>query len=200
MLTNSDRSKLIFGSSAEVMLRAKAGSSMDYLDPEIRRQVSASTQNSSTCADLISFRQTLGAPSVYPSSQVLTAADSTLFPFNEVLSPFTTLSVPRSSRASAAHFAALSRQSTGSRLAALFAKQPAASPQQGDSDLPPVVQAPEGILDSISSSQESSDPSASARSSSRNLELRILAVAKAVQRPAVSAAIAKSLKLYIQQH
>lgn len=31
------RSKLIFGSNVEVMLTAKAGSALDYLDPEVRR-------------------------------------------------------------------------------------------------------------------------------------------------------------------
>lgn len=146
----------------------------------------------SQLTELLPNRQTFG--NIFPSKSMLLPGSSlTSFPTNKVMSDFSTLSIPRSSRSSAAHLAALSRQSTGSRLAALFAKQPSASSTSSstvDSDLPPVVPAPEGVLDSVAGAARSG--------SSHNLEAKILAVSQAVHRNTLSNAINNAQKLYLR--
>ncbi|BGP17584.1 hypothetical protein JCM10213_001232 [Rhodosporidiobolus nylandii] len=123
---------------------------------------------------------------------------SSFYPSTMLISSITNLSVPQSrSSAPTAVSSASSRTNTTSRLAALFAKTPAPSANEGD-DLPPVVSAPAGLLSgSESSTSEASD--AAARKSGAIRELSVLAIGKAVKRVEVVAGIAAGVEAQLRE-
>ncbi|ORY65625.1 hypothetical protein BCR35DRAFT_308555 [Leucosporidium creatinivorum] len=134
------------------------------------------------------------------------SGDSFPFPSTMLISPPSNLSIPRSTPRSTSSSApstssgTLGRASAGSRLAALFAK-PAAS---SDSDLPPVVPAPPGLLSgdsgsSTPSSAPSPSPSTSSRSQAPNLEIPVLVVGKVVRHNELVKAIGKALEGQLRQ-
>lgn len=103
-----------------------------------------------------------------------TVASSSLhtFPATMLVSDITRLSIPRST-SSQNTTPSNSRSSTGARLAALFAK-----PLVSDSDLPPVVPAPDGLL---SPDLPSSESVPSTRKHQNSLDVDLLAIGKVVR-------------------
>ncbi|KAM0750725.1 hypothetical protein T439DRAFT_380596 [Meredithblackwellia eburnea MCA 4105] len=137
-------------------------------------------------------------PSAIPSTSVA-------FPSLTLISPFSELSIHRSSsRPSQSttperRIESIGRAAgaTGSRLAALFAGKGATAPND---DLPPMVPAPPGLLSSESTSEPDSTFTlqSGGRSSSPNVDVPVVAISQLVRHSEVVKGVAQSLEAHFR--
>lgn len=178
------------------------GTKLNFADPELHQCVFLPSQLEPT-QTLHSCRTLAGA--AHPSSSISTSSSAT-YPTTTLLSPITELSVPRApSRSSTSSPPPAERKpstigrasgSTGSRLAALFAKAPPPEEMSDVSDLEStaVVEAP-----ATPSSEPSSLFPSFTRSSQPNLDIVVLAINKVVRHGDFVKAIGKTLDSQLRE-
>ncbi|KAL8287602.1 hypothetical protein RQP46_003460 [Phenoliferia psychrophenolica] len=139
------------------------------------------------------------------------------FPYFSIVTPISELSVPRTSSRSTPAVSSERRMdsigraagATSSRLAALFGSSKSSPILPALEDLPPIVQAPPGLLSpspSFSSASSSPDPATSdsppplpARPSMPNLELSVLGIDKIIRHADVARSVGKALEIQLRE-